>query len=271
MTVTCASRRMRCVAAMLVYFVVALLLVVVSCARGGNAQCVEDGTVCAMVCADVTTMPDAVVDMCACASREAEGGGYEPPPQLLFVQSASSATLEDDVLTMHGVGPVVWFTDRPLRQAGMWTENEYLNLFTSPANSTALSPETELDEDTFAEDPPNAALTCTASDGSMVSMIVVLTLPSLESSDTLSYTVSVLEGPSASSMACSGVQLFVDGGKGCTCGDYSKGWFYGKACCNCYPYGSIYPSDDNPNGECGKSYTDCTVVPVAGGGQEICP
>ena len=45
--------------------------------------------------------------------------------------------------------------------------------------------------------------------------------------------------------------VFVDGGHGCTCGDYIKSIFSGKACCKCVASGSSTPSTDNPSGTCG--------------------
>ena len=45
--------------------------------------------------------------------------------------------------------------------------------------------------------------------------------------------------------------VFVDGGHGCTCGDYDKfGILGGKSCCKCVASGSSTPSTDNPNGYC---------------------
>ena len=224
----------------------------------GNAECeAENRVVCTLVCADVANMTEELVDVCGC---ETDVSTIEETPQLLFVHPAASATLEGDTLTLHGIGEVVWFTDRPLREAGVWSANEYLNLFSSPvANST--------DTDSFSEDPPNAAMICTASDGSAVNMIVELTAPELLSSDTLSYTVSVLDGPAASTMLeCSGVQLFVDGGSGCTCGDYRKSIFNGKSCCVCIAPGSPRADDfANPTGVCNNDPVCVTVD-----GQLIC-
>ena len=44
--------------------------------------------------------------------------------------------------------------------------------------------------------------------------------------------------------------VFVDGGHGCTCGDYHPE-FRGKTCCKCVASGSSTPSSDNPVGTCG--------------------
>ena len=46
--------------------------------------------------------------------------------------------------------------------------------------------------------------------------------------------------------------VFVDGGVGCTCGDYKSHCFItcGKACCKCVASGSSTPSTDNEQGTC---------------------
>ena len=46
--------------------------------------------------------------------------------------------------------------------------------------------------------------------------------------------------------------VFVDGGVGCTCGDYKTHCFItcGKACCKCVASGSSTPSTDNEQGTC---------------------
>ena len=55
------------------------------------------------------------------------------------------------------------------------------------------------------------------------------------------------EGGSAKLRKCA---IFVDGGHGCTCGDYPR-LFYGIACCKCDPPGSSTPSTDQQNGVVG--------------------
>ena len=55
------------------------------------------------------------------------------------------------------------------------------------------------------------------------------------------------EGGSAKLRKCA---VFVDGGHGCTCGDYHPA-FQGKTCCKCVASGSSTPSHDNPQGHCG--------------------
>ena len=46
------------------------------------------------------------------------------------------------------------------------------------------------------------------------------------------------EGGSAKLRKCA---IFVDGGHGCTCGDYRHNAFEGKACCKCVAPGSSEP------------------------------
>ena len=64
------------------------------------------------------------------------------------------------------------------------------------------------------------------------------------------------EGGSAKLRKCA---IFVDGGHGCTCGDFRTGsayhtsdgrTLYTKACCKCVASGSSTPSSDNPEGTC---------------------
>ena len=55
------------------------------------------------------------------------------------------------------------------------------------------------------------------------------------------------QGGSAKLRKCA---VFVDGGHGCTCGDYHPA-FQGKTCCKCVASGSSTPSHDNPQGHCG--------------------
>ena len=48
--------------------------------------------------------------------------------------------------------------------------------------------------------------------------------------------------------------VFVDGGGGCTCGDYHPSDpFRGMTCCKCVASGSSTPSTDNPSGTCGST------------------
>ena len=64
---------------------------------------------------------------------------------LLFVVSTGSGSVEGDTLTLDAVPSVLWFTDRPARQAGHIEGTDLVDLW-------------GLGEDSFADDPPNAVL-----------------------------------------------------------------------------------------------------------------
>ena len=102
--------------------------------------------------------------------------------EYLYVQMAHSITSEGNTLTLHGVAPTtLYFADRPDRIAGHGPTAEVVRTWGEGKNS-------------FAADPPNAALSI-AGDGdeNMETLVVVLSDPKLEG-DKLTYTVKVLEG-----------------------------------------------------------------------------
>ena len=121
-----------------------------------------------------------LVLLAACAGVSATT--MEPDIEWLFVQNAQSVTLDNGVLTLHGVSPTtVFFTDRPERMAAVGLTSEFVTFWTTGGGS-----------DNFKKDPPNATLSV-AADGSTDDIVLELRDPKLEG-DTLSYDVTVLEG-----------------------------------------------------------------------------
>jgi hypothetical protein len=113
--------------------------------------------------------------------------------ELLFVQNAASGNFDGKTLTMKGVGPTLFFSDRPERIAGQVRTSDFVGHWTKGA-------------DNFAANPPNATLSIFGAK-EVSSVVVVLTNPKLDR-NTLSYTVKVLEGkPPASFKEAS---LFID-------------------------------------------------------------
>ena len=126
-------------------------------------------------------------------ARAAEGE-REQQVELLFVQSARTATLADGVLRLSGVSPAtIFFSDRPERFAGHAHTEAFIGHWSKGKNS-------------FESDPPNA--TVSIADASVPDeIVVVLRNPRLEGDDLL-YDVDVLEG---SETAAGGpVSLFID-------------------------------------------------------------
>ncbi len=117
------------------------------------------------------------------------------PPELLFVQSAEGVVFEGKTLTLKGVSPaVLFFGARPKRVAGHVALPGFLDAW-------------DEGKDSFAEDPPNAALSIVG-DGIVTSVVVEIANPQLQG-DELSYDiVQVLEGELPATGGTS--SLFID-------------------------------------------------------------
>ena len=115
---------------------------------------------------------DRTVSYTAGVASEASG---LPAPEYLFIQNSDGAVLTGSTLTLTGISPQTgWFTDRPYREAGQIPTEVFLALW-------------DEDENSFADDPPNAAFTCTVNE-EVVNHVVELTMPLLVG-DELTYTV----------------------------------------------------------------------------------
>ena len=102
--------------------------------------------------------------------------------QALFAQTAREMTTDGDKVTFHGLSPAtLYFSDRPQRVIGHLTTKQFID-------------EWDLGENSFASDPPNAVISFVEKgDESPEDVIVVLKDPVL-TSDSLTYTVDILEG-----------------------------------------------------------------------------
>lgn len=120
-----------------------------------------------------------------------------PPPQVpvLGVLNAAAGTLEGDQLTLTGVEPDgVWFTDRPVRQAGVSDLDAFTDLFFSRT------------------DPPNAAIELADARQAGDVMIVELSDPSWNAeSHTLTLTAKPIDDVDAATVAAHpGLAGYVD-------------------------------------------------------------
>jgi hypothetical protein len=127
---------------------------------------------------------------------EASQAQQEQMAQLLFVQNAKGVVFEKGTITLKGVSPTtLFFSDRPMRIAGHYTTEEFVQTWGEGKNS-------------FASDPPNATLSIFQEDrDKLIDVVVKLSNPLLEGDD-LTYHVAILEGqmPAKGEM-CS---LFID-------------------------------------------------------------
>lgn len=100
--------------------------------------------------------------------------------EALFVQTAGNMTYENGYLTLYGLTPTtLMFSDRPDRVTGHLPSEEFLASWGEG-------------DDSFASNPPNAALSIFTED-EVHDVVVVLQEPELEG-DELRYRVDILDG-----------------------------------------------------------------------------
>ena len=121
--------------------------------------------------------------------------GSDAETELLFVQNAKSVSLADGVLKLTGIGAsTLYFSDRPERLVGHWETADFVSNWDTGG------------DDSFAADPPNAALSILSS-SDPEDIVVVLKNPRLEGVD-LVYDVEVLDGEDSASGDAAA--LFID-------------------------------------------------------------
>ena len=115
------------------------------------------------------------------ASAQAEQAkNAEQSVQLMFVQTAHNVAFNNGTLTLKRVAPTtLFFADRPKREVGHMTMEDFLKDWNEGENS-------------FATDPPNAVLSIFDKD-KITDVVIVLSKPQLKGQD-LSYEVKILDG-----------------------------------------------------------------------------
>jgi hypothetical protein len=118
-----------------------------------------------------------------------------PKAQYMFVQNADGVAFEGNKLVLKDVdAATIYFTDRPVRQAGHVKTKDFMGMWSEG-------------QDSFAKDPPNASLTILQPGGKSTDMVVTLSNPQLKGND-LTYDYKTLQGepPKESGAAA----LFID-------------------------------------------------------------
>ena len=102
--------------------------------------------------------------------------------EALFVQDAEGMAFDGSKLTLIDANPnMIYFCDRPVREAGHLTTDTFLKWGTEG-------------EDSFVKDPPNAAVSIISSGDEVVSVVVKLSGRPVISGDDMIYPVKVLDG-----------------------------------------------------------------------------
>jgi len=122
-----------------------------------------------------------------------QASGTADQVELLFVQNGTAGRYDGRTLTLQGVGPTIFFSDRPQRIAGQIHTTEFISHW-------------DKGSDNFEQNPPNGTLSIFG-DKDIQSVVVELTKPNAKG-NTLSYKVRILKGQLPSSFRES--SLFID-------------------------------------------------------------
>ena len=113
-------------------------------------------------------------------SAPAQAG--EEECKAMFVQTAEGMTSDGATLTLNGVNPIIiYFCDRPVRSAGHLSFDAFIEFVTQA-------------EDSFVENPPNAAISVFGEGEEVTAVVVTLPNRPRRSGGDLIYDVKVLEG-----------------------------------------------------------------------------
>lgn len=101
---------------------------------------------------------------------------------MLFVQDAKAMVFDGNRLTLKGANPnIIFFCDRPVRTAGHMTRDAFMKLVSEG-------------EDSFAVNPPNAAISIFGASNDITEVVVTLPKRPVVSDDDLIFTIKVLDG-----------------------------------------------------------------------------
>jgi hypothetical protein len=114
-------------------------------------------------------------------------------PGYLFVMSGTSGSSDGETLTLNGVPGVVYFTDRPARQAGQISLSKFVEMWSNGGGS-------------FKADPPNAVLSI-LSESTNQNIVIELQDPSIKR-DVVSFKIKILQGTALKKFKES--SLFID-------------------------------------------------------------
>jgi hypothetical protein len=101
---------------------------------------------------------------------------------MLFVQDAKAMVFDGNRLTLKDANPnIIFFCDRPVRTAGHMTRDAFMKLVSEG-------------EDSFAVNPPNAAISIFGASNDITEVVVTLPKRPVVSDDDLIFTIKVLDG-----------------------------------------------------------------------------
>jgi hypothetical protein len=115
---------------------------------------------------------------------------------MLFVQDGKAMSFDGSRLTLKDANPnIIFFCDRPVRTAGHMTRDAFMNLVSEG-------------EDSFATNPPNAAISVFGAKGDVTEVVVTLNQRPVVKGDDMLFPLKVLEGELPSEGGA--VLMFID-------------------------------------------------------------
>ncbi len=101
---------------------------------------------------------------------------------MLFVQDAKAMVFDGSRLTLKEANPnIIFFCDRPVRTAGHMTRDAFMKLVTEGENS-------------FADNPPNAAVSIVGAKDEVTEVVVTLSKRPLVSGNDMVFPIKVIDG-----------------------------------------------------------------------------
>jgi len=101
---------------------------------------------------------------------------------MLFVQDAKTMVFNGSLLTFKEANPnIIFFCDRPVRTAGHMTRDAFMKLVTEGENS-------------FTDNPPNAAVSIVGAKGEVTEAVVTLSKRPLVKGNDMVFPIKVLDG-----------------------------------------------------------------------------
>ena len=101
---------------------------------------------------------------------------------MLFVQDAKTMSFDGSRLTLKDANPnIIFFCDRPVRTAGHMTRDAFMKLVTEGENS-------------FADNPPNAAVSIVSARGEVTEAVVTLSKKPQVTGKDMVFPIKVIDG-----------------------------------------------------------------------------
>ena len=102
--------------------------------------------------------------------------------EMLFVQDAKAMVFDGSLLTLKDANPnVIFFCDRPVRTAGHMNREVLMKLVTEGENS-------------FSDNPPNAAVSIVNAEGDVTQAVVTLSKMPQTSGKNMVFPIKVIDG-----------------------------------------------------------------------------